>query len=111
MDVFDSFHSKCIETDELDPAFFLSALGVAWEACVKKTEVGLELLTGIDMLFVGIKGVMPYISTQKPTKLHEILWPKQIIFISHVLGFQKSIWIRNVTKYFCGWFPMEKTNA
>ena len=37
---------------ELDPAHFLSASGLAWQACLKKkTEVELNLLTDIDMLF------------------------------------------------------------
>ena len=61
VDVFDSFHSKRIETYELYPAYFLLAPVVAWEACVKKTEAELELLTDIVMLlFVGkgIKGKM-----------------------------------------------------
>ena len=44
-DVFENFRNKCIEMYELDPAHFLSATGLAWQACLKKTEVKLELLT------------------------------------------------------------------
>ena len=51
-DVFENFRNKCIEIYELDPAHFLSAPGLAWEACLKKTEVELELLTDIDMLLM-----------------------------------------------------------
>ena len=40
-DVFENFRSKCIEIYELDPAHFLSAPGLAWQACLKKTEVEL----------------------------------------------------------------------
>ena len=47
VDVFENFRNKCIEIYELDPAHFLSAPGLAWQACLKKTEVELELL--IDM--------------------------------------------------------------
>ena len=36
-DVFENFRNKCIEIYELDPAHFLSATGLAWEACLKKT--------------------------------------------------------------------------
>ena len=37
-DVFDNFRNKCIEIYELYPAHFLSAPGLAWQACLKKTE-------------------------------------------------------------------------
>ena len=46
-DVFENFRSKCIEVYELDPAHFLSAPGLAWRACLKKTKVELELLTNM----------------------------------------------------------------
>ena len=36
-DVFENFRNKCIEIYELDTAHFLSAIGLAWEACLKKT--------------------------------------------------------------------------
>ena len=44
---------------ELDPAHFLSLPGLAWQTCLKKTNVKLELLTDYDMLLMveeGIKG-------------------------------------------------------
>ena len=44
-DVFESFRDKCLEIYELDPAHFLSAPGLAWQACLKKSQVKLELLT------------------------------------------------------------------
>ena len=44
-DVFESFWNKCIEMYELDPAHFLSAPGLAWQACLKNTEVELGLIT------------------------------------------------------------------
>ena len=59
--VFESFRDKCIETYELDPAHFLSAPGLAWQACLKKTRVELELSTDNDMLIMfeeGIRGGM-----------------------------------------------------
>ena len=36
----------------LGPAYFLSTPGLAWEACLKKTEVELELLTDFDILIM-----------------------------------------------------------
>ena len=56
-DVFENFRDKCIEIYELDPAHFLSAPGLAWQACLKKTKVKLELLTDIDMLLMVEKGI------------------------------------------------------
>ena len=38
-DVFANFRNVCIKVYELDPAHFLSALGLAWQACLKKTGV------------------------------------------------------------------------
>ena len=40
-DVFENFRGKCVERYELDPAPFLPAPGLAWQACLKKTEVEL----------------------------------------------------------------------
>ena len=37
---------------ELDPAHLLSLPGLAWQACLKKTNVKLELLTDYDMLLM-----------------------------------------------------------
>ena len=56
-DVFEYFRNKCIEINELDHAHFLSVPGLAWQACLKKTEVKLELLTNIDMLLMVEKGI------------------------------------------------------
>ena len=58
-DVYEKFRDKCIEMYGLDPSYFLSAPGLAWQACLKKTNVSLELLT--DMLLMiesGIRGGM-----------------------------------------------------
>ena len=38
-DDFENFRDKCIEIYELDPAYFLSASRLAWQACLKKTKV------------------------------------------------------------------------
>ena len=49
------FRNRCIEIYELDPAHFLSAPGLAWQACLKKTEVELQLLIN-NMLLIVEKG-------------------------------------------------------
>ena len=55
-DVFGNFRNMCIKVYELDPAHFLSAPGLAWQACLKKTGVKLELLTDNDMSLMIEKG-------------------------------------------------------
>ena len=45
------------EIYELDPAHFLSAPGLVWQACLKKTGIKLELLTNVDMLLMVEKGI------------------------------------------------------
>ena len=42
---------------QLDPAKFLSAPGLVWQAALKKTEVKLELLTDINMLLMVEKRI------------------------------------------------------
>ena len=56
-DLFENFRDKCIKTYELDPAYFISAPGLAWQACLKNTEVKLELLTDAGMLLLLQKGI------------------------------------------------------
>ena len=56
-DVFENFRNMCIKVYELDPAHFLSAPGLAWQACLKKTGVETELLTDPDMLLRVEKGI------------------------------------------------------
>ena len=51
-DVFETFSHKCIEMYGLDPAHFLPAPRLAWQACLKKTKVNPELLTDTDMLLM-----------------------------------------------------------
>ena len=47
----------CLEMYELDPTYFVSAPGLAWQACLKKTGVKLELITHYDMLLMIEKGI------------------------------------------------------
>ena len=56
-DVFENFRNMCLEIYELDPVYFVSAPGLAWQACLKKTEVKLELLTDYDMILMIEKGI------------------------------------------------------
>ena len=59
--VFEKFRDTCIEIYGLNRSHFLSAPGLAWQACLKKTNVNLELLTNVHMLLMveeGIRGGM-----------------------------------------------------
>ena len=59
-DVFEKLSDKCIEIYGLDP-YFYSANGLAWQACLKKSDGKLELLTDYQMLLMiqeGIRGGM-----------------------------------------------------
>ena len=58
-DVYEKFRDVLKYMDGLDPSYFLSTPGLALQACLKKTEVNLELLTDVDMLLMiesGIRG-------------------------------------------------------
>ena len=56
-DVFENFRNTCIKVYELDPAHFLSLPGLAWQACLRKTNIKLELLTDYDMLLMVEEGI------------------------------------------------------
>ena len=51
-DVFENFKNMCLEIYELDPVYAVSVRGLSWQACLKKTEVKLELITDYDMLLM-----------------------------------------------------------
>ena len=64
-DVFENFRNMCIKVYELDPANFLTAPGLAWQACLKITDVKLELLKKFNMLLMveeGIRGGMCHVA-------------------------------------------------
>ena len=56
-DVFENFRNMCLEIYELDPVYFVSAPGLAWQPCLKKTKVKLELLTDYGMLLMVEKRI------------------------------------------------------
>ena len=51
-DVHENFRNMCLEKYQLDSAFFVSTPGLAWQACLKKTRVKLELITDYDMILM-----------------------------------------------------------
>ena len=55
--MFKNFRNKCRKVYELDPAHFVSLPGLAWQVCLTKTNIELELLTDYDMLLMVEKGI------------------------------------------------------
>ena len=68
-----NFRSVCLKEYELDPCYFVSAPNLSCQACLKKTNLKLELPTDINMLLLFKKGIRGGIS-QAITK-----YEKQII--------------------------------
>ena len=56
-DVFENFRNTCLKVYELHLAHFLSLPGLAWQACLKRTNIKLELLTDYDMLLMVEEGI------------------------------------------------------
>ena len=56
-DAFENFRDVRHENYGLDPAWYYTAPGLAWDAALKVTKVELELLADPDMLFMIEKGV------------------------------------------------------
>ena len=106
--------NKRIETCELDPAHFLSAPGLAWQACLKKNEVELELLTNIDILLMADKGIQGAIwhAIHRYAKANNNIWRIIIkhwaqlrwIIIPHLFRCKQFAWVGNVLKIACKQF-------
>ena len=60
--VFEAFRKVCLDNYGLDPSHFYTAPGLAWEACLKKTSIRLELLLDPDMLLMFERGIRGGIS-------------------------------------------------
>ena len=66
-DVFEDFRNICLDNDSLDPTWYFTTPGLAWEAALKESGVGLDLLTDPDMLLMiekEIRGGISMISNQ-----------------------------------------------
>ena len=61
-DVFEEFRNVCLENYSLDPAWYYTSPGLSWDALLKHSKIGLELLTDPDMLLLFEKGIRGGIS-------------------------------------------------
>ena len=57
VDVYENFRNMCLDKNKFDPTCFVSAPGLAWQACLKKTGVKLELITDYGMILMIEKGI------------------------------------------------------
>ena len=117
-DVFENFRKTCMKHYNLDPAYYYTSPGLAWDACLKTTEQQLQLLDDYDMLMMferGIRGGITHISKryaeannqymktynpQKPSTYIQYLdannlygWAMSQPLPTH--GFE---WVENITK-------------
>ena len=51
-DVYENFRNMCFEKHHFDPTYVVSAPGLAWQDCLKKTGVKLELIMDYDMILM-----------------------------------------------------------
>ena len=61
-DVFENFRDICLKNYGLDPLYYFTAPGLAWDACLKITDIDLELLSNYNMLLMFEKGIRGGIS-------------------------------------------------
>jgi hypothetical protein len=90
-DVFENFRDICMESYDLDPCWYYTSPGLAWDACLKMTKIELELLSDYDMLLMienGIRGGISMISTKYAKANNKYLAsydksmpPKHIIYV------------------------------
>ena len=102
-DIFVNFRNKCIEIYKLDPAHFLSAPGLAWEACFKKTEIELKISTDIDILLLVEKGIRGEICHAihrhaKANNKYMRNYNKKKVIIYPVFTYEQFVWMSNVSK-------------
>ena len=67
----------CLKIYELDLVYFVSAPGLSWQACLKKTKVELELLTDYMLLMI-----------EKGKVIND--W-KEVEFVNQLIGMLKQI--------------------
>ena len=54
--MFENFRDKCIEIFELDSVYFLSALGIAWQTCLKDRS-GIRINNRLWYVILVEKGI------------------------------------------------------
>ena len=117
-DVFENFRKTCMKHYNLDPAYYYTSPGLAWDACLKTTGQQLQLLDDYDMLMMferGIRGGIthiskryaeannPYMKTYDPQKTSTYI---QYLDANNLYGWAMTQplpthgfkWVKNITK-------------
>lgn len=66
-DVFENFRDVCMKNYGLDPGHYYTSPGLSWDACLKLTNINLDLLTDYEMVLMvknGIRGGISMISNR-----------------------------------------------
>ena len=62
-DIFENFRNICLENYKLDPAWYFTLPGLAWDAMLKRTGISSELLTDVDKLLMFKNGIRGGVAT------------------------------------------------
>jgi hypothetical protein len=62
-DVFENFRDASLTNYKLDPAWYFTSPGLAWDAALKMTKVELELLSDYDQIMMFKRGIRGGVST------------------------------------------------
>ena len=85
--MFETFRNTCLENYALDPAQFYTSPGLVWQACLKKTDIELELLIDPDMLLMfecGIRGgITQAVHRYAKASNKYTGYPERSIFLQH----------------------------
>ena len=90
-DVFENFRSLCLKIYELDPSYFVSTPGFAFEAMLKCTKVKLELLTDKEMVVMVEKGIRGALT--QVVKKHAVANHK---YLPNYDSLKKSVFLQNL---------------
>jgi hypothetical protein len=69
-DVFENFRRTCMENYKLDPAHYVSAPSLSWDAFLKKSGENIELVSDMDTFQFfdkGMRGGTSYIAHRHST--------------------------------------------
>ncbi|KAF4529783.1 hypothetical protein B566_EDAN018051 [Ephemera danica] len=78
-DVFEAFRGVCLDAYHLDPCWYYTAPGLAWDAALRYTKINLDLIEDPEMLFMieqGIRGGVAQVVKRRADANNPYLTPK-----------------------------------